>query len=1475
MNKDLDDRLVPNGEYRDAENISVGKSEADDIGALENILGNSLIPRAGSDTAFINNNNLRIIGYLSDKNNSTLYLFYTDNTNHYIYRYNSANSWVQIATGSFLNFNIEYPITGVNLVEDFLFFTDDYNQPRKVNVKKPEGYYFKENHISVAKYNPYEAVNLLKTTTHTASATSAATTITFATQNTAIKKGMSIIGPNITAQQYIYVTDFSTSAPWTVTTNKNASVTNGDELTFLETTMTGKDITYDFNDGDDWPGDPDFLEDLFVRFSYRFKFDDNEYSLMAPFSQPTYIPRQKGYFIGGDEDAAYRSTILDFMQNGVQNVKLLIPLPDIQNNLNDVTLSTYKIKAIDILYKESDARAVKVLDTVATSTLSSTTSNIYEYDYQSRKPYKTLPERQTIRVYDKVPVKALAQEIAGNRVIYGNFQSQHTPPLHINYNVTANAKSTTAFTTWSEYPNHTLKQNRNYQVGFVLADKFGRQSSVILSSVDSGITLNNTFFGGSTFYHPYKSTSQNLLEWFGDALKVIINSPVLEGEENKDSSTGVPGLYAKPEGNGFNVSAVADLNTAVTIPVLNVAGFEYEFTLVNTTATTDATQYNIGNAVTVTITAGNNDIKVGDSLINNTTKAVYGIVTELTGSATTFKANITATLPQSTTLVFCDKTDVAIEGEYLRGEYEDFVKIAKDDLTAIPVCKVYTETKINEDLYKKTTNNPDTKYAYTIQNPLGWYSYKIVVKQQEQDYYNCYFPGFLNGYPAGAPSYPTGEDGKTGHVVLLNDNINKVPRDLSEVGPEQKQFRSSVQLYGRVNNVTSSTNKQFFPVSVTDTQYLPLSMTADTIGDANDLKMATSDITSDINFYQLDTNPLIARLATLNAGTTTIGLTNGSMEPVLTIAETEPVETLLQLFYETSTAGLIADLNADVNTGFDGVAGLSSLSYLQNENMTSGTNVTQIFFPQTNQGVNINNSQISNVDMVVTNSATPPVQLASVNIDASGNVTNSPGSLFTLIESGGGYRIQTNANTFVYNNDSAVVDQYNFSFTFTKGADTNTVTTTGALTNIDPEFNVGASLPNVTVSAGDNTGVARPGNNGSNSQSTSDLNFSIFSQTPGSYFSIDQSGTVTKNTSTPIGVYTLQLKLEDAFDGTAGTGSESITKQQIITVGAEAINATAKSGCETSIVVTNASMFGAALPYTTDATDPRTAVWYLAANAITNDADLPVTPSSPDTGVSDYKFRLGTAALTQGTIVFQCNMQQKKHTAGPAGVEGKVDWLVYYRVNSSSAWNLATDTNNNTASSGTVTIAESSQGATQYASVAFAFDEAGEYAVVASSAYASIAPAQDDSLGLWVNSNDLYYNTCVVENGLDVTNGNTPKRYQYDLGSAGTSFNCSSTGNTPRYAPMPYAQYVDLFYEDSGLTNPWTHEAAGNTTPFYSFKTSSGQPFDQVRVSAKFGSDGLKISSSISGCTPDAHARACVNNSTVCSQPTPGAGNWV
>ena len=1429
MNKDLDDRLIPNGEYRDARNISVGRSEDDDIGALENIKGNTLVPGTNIGA-------LQVIGYLTSNNSETIYLFLTNNstaspgTSHYIYKYFN-NSYTKILEGAFLNFSADNYITGVNLVEDLLFWTDNRNQPRKINVNKPFGYYFKENQISVAKYNPYEPIELLKTITATGTSTGVNLVLTAA--NTLIKKGMSVIVKNnsnvqkVDADKYIYVTNVSGTA---VTLNvqptdeagNNYNIVSTDTITFLVTTMTGKDITYDFNDGNDWPGDPDFLQDLFVRFSYRFKFDDQEYSVMAPFTQPTFIPQQKGYFLEGDEDAAYRSTILDFMQNGVQNVELIIPLPDRQSKLGDGTLDTYKIIQLDILYKESDARAVKVLDSINVDSLNSS-SNTYLYNYQSRKPYKTLPERQTVRVYDRVPVRALAQEVSGNRVMYGNFQSQHTPPATIDYNIGASAKNTTVFTNWAEYPNHTLKKNRNYQVGFILSDKFGRQSSVILSSVDDSAptTLGGTTFGGSTFYHPYTSATQNLKQWFGDALKVVINTEITSSV-NSDGE-GAPGLYADQIGNGFNTTANS---VGITSP------FIYTFTL------------------------GSNAV------------------------------------------------DVPVLNSYLRGEFTDFVKVTNVDDTAAPVYTITTDGQVNNFLYSDNAlNSPDTKYAYTITNTLGWYSYKVVVKQQEQDYYNCYLPGFLNGYPSTTgvtdpPVFPTTEDDKTAHTVLLNDNINKIPRDLNETSDQQKQFRSSVRLYGRVNN-TATDNVQYFPVS-TGTQTLPLAMTADTISTAFDLSMYSDDIsTTNVPFYQLETNPFIARLATSNAGTTVVGLPNSSMTIQLSVAETEPVESLLQLFYETTTVGLIADLNADINTGFDGVAGLSALGYSHFENMAANSDISGVFRPQNNQGSDFLNTQIQNVIMTVTDSNGTR---ASGNINLDPNLSNGFTGDFKLVTSGTGYKIQTAVNTFVFSNagfdlNKNSLETYNFNFTWTtianSGGDTSSTPFTGSLTNNDPIFTdwiSGPSLPAVTVSVGDNTGVTRGANNGSATSSTSQIKYSIVSQSPGSYFSIaDPSvGVVTKSTTTPLGVYTLNLKAEDAVvGGVIQNGSLSVTKQQVITVGALQMNTSSKSGCESSIVPSQGipPMFGAVVPLSATQSQPQRAIWYIANGTFTSSSpasgyaltDLPVQPST-NTSDSNFLFRLGTpngAALSVGTVVFSCNMQQKYSSGSSAPRSGsKVQWKVYHRDNASDAtWSQLADINNSNIIADAELINNSSN-TTKYASTAFAFDTVGEYLIVAENAYHTYAGTFNDSLILWVNSDDLYYGSCVVENGSQVSPYSTnPTAWNYEISSHKTAYGCYAT-STPRFAPMAYAEYVDIFYLNNTLSSP-ANGSTYNYPNFFGFDAAFGKPFDQVKVSAKFDAGGIKISGDANTCS-DKLARPCSSSSLpVCSRPVPGAIGWL
>ena len=77
MNKDLDGRILPNGQYRDGENIQISRSEGDDVGALENALGNTLI----SDLNLVGDN-LEAIGIYFDDTNDRVYIFLTKITNY-------------------------------------------------------------------------------------------------------------------------------------------------------------------------------------------------------------------------------------------------------------------------------------------------------------------------------------------------------------------------------------------------------------------------------------------------------------------------------------------------------------------------------------------------------------------------------------------------------------------------------------------------------------------------------------------------------------------------------------------------------------------------------------------------------------------------------------------------------------------------------------------------------------------------------------------------------------------------------------------------------------------------------------------------------------------------------------------------------------------------------------------------------------------------------------------------------------------------------------------------------------------------------------------------------------------------------------------------------------------------------------------------------------------------------------------------
>ena len=83
---------------------------------------------------------------------------------------------------------------------------------------------------------------------------------------------------------------------------------------------------------------------------------------------------------------------------------------------------------------------LRVVDEVNVEDNFTSTDRFYSYNYVSNKPYKVLPDEVSLRIHDKVPIKAAAQAAVGNRIIYGNFIEKHASPENLNYNLGVSEK---------------------------------------------------------------------------------------------------------------------------------------------------------------------------------------------------------------------------------------------------------------------------------------------------------------------------------------------------------------------------------------------------------------------------------------------------------------------------------------------------------------------------------------------------------------------------------------------------------------------------------------------------------------------------------------------------------------------------------------------------------------------------------------------------------------------------------------------------------------------------------------------------------------------------------------------------------------------------------------------------------------------------------------------------------------------------
>lgn len=136
MNKSLDERLIPQGDYVDALNIRISSDENGESGSLENAKGNELVTSLTYNSSPLVD--ATCIGAFEDGEQETIYWFVTSPTVDMIVSYNFNNSTLiyHAISTDVLNFSTDFRIESINLIDDLLFFTDNLNPPRKINTKR-------------------------------------------------------------------------------------------------------------------------------------------------------------------------------------------------------------------------------------------------------------------------------------------------------------------------------------------------------------------------------------------------------------------------------------------------------------------------------------------------------------------------------------------------------------------------------------------------------------------------------------------------------------------------------------------------------------------------------------------------------------------------------------------------------------------------------------------------------------------------------------------------------------------------------------------------------------------------------------------------------------------------------------------------------------------------------------------------------------------------------------------------------------------------------------------------------------------------------------------------------------------------------------------------------------------------------------------------------------------------------------------
>lgn len=381
MNKDVDERLLQKGEYRDALNVRINNSSGAGVGAIENVLSNTQV------TTLDLGANAKTIGTIDDDGANTIYWAVRSDEGCYVCSYNKTTNTQKIVledtrpvAARVLDFgNSSYiDMSVINDQENdktFLVLVDGITEPK----------YFNVNNTYIPSTFLLEDISLIK------------------------------------------------SPPL-----------NAPSVQLLDTGTSENNI-----------------EDKFYSFSYRYIYQDNEISALAPFSNFAFIPGEFRY--------DYNSGNNKSMFNDKNKARLT------------VNTGSGRVKKIEIIAKESDTNAYYILDKIDKADKGLSDNASYNFDFTNSKIFKALDISQTRRVYDNVPLNAKSVEVIGNRIVFGNYTEGYNmvndginivPDIHTSLEVSTGVKG---------QPHTSVKSNMDYEVGIAYLDGKGRMTTPFTS----------------------------------------------------------------------------------------------------------------------------------------------------------------------------------------------------------------------------------------------------------------------------------------------------------------------------------------------------------------------------------------------------------------------------------------------------------------------------------------------------------------------------------------------------------------------------------------------------------------------------------------------------------------------------------------------------------------------------------------------------------------------------------------------------------------------------------------------------------------------------------------------------------------------------------------------------------------------------------------------------------------------------------